>query len=285
MSWRSGNMFRNPVYKEKSPKKKLTINSTQLMGIPYYVVLIALILIPVILIVFYAVTERVNDLFITFSLTYFRQFLNEPAFIKTMFDSIKLAVYTTVVALMIGYPTAYLITKTKKKTQSLLILILTAPMWVNMLLRTLAWKQIFEMFNADLLGTDFAIITGMVYVFLPFMVLPIYTVLSKIDPKLYEAADDLGASKVETFFKVTLPLSISGILSGITMVLLPAATTLVIPKYLGKNRYLIGNLIENRFLQFGDWGYGSAIAIILSALIMVLVYLTRKLDRNPEAKE
>lgn len=278
-------MFRNPVYKEKSPKKKLTINSTQLMGIPYYVVLIALILIPVILIVFYAVTERVNDLFITFSLTYFRQFLNEPAFIKTMFDSIKLAVYTTVVALMIGYPTAYLITKTKKKTQSLLILILTAPMWVNMLLRTLAWKQIFEMFNADLLGTDFAIITGMVYVFLPFMVLPIYTVLSKIDPKLYEAADDLGASKVETFFKVTLPLSISGILSGITMVLLPAATTLVIPKYLGKNRYLIGNLIENRFLQFGDWGYGSAIAIILSALIMVLVYLTRKLDRNPEAKE
>lgn len=278
-------MFRNPVYKEKSPRKKLTINSTQLMGIPYYVVLIALILIPVILIVFYAVTERVNDLFITFSLTYFRQFLNEPAFIKTMFDSIKLAVYTTVVALMIGYPTAYLITKTKKKTQSLLILILTAPMWVNMLLRTLAWKQIFEMFNADLLGTDFAIITGMVYVFLPFMVLPIYTVLSKIDPKLYEAADDLGASKVETFFKVTLPLSISGILSGITMVLLPAATTLVIPKYLGKNRYLIGNLIENRFLQFGDWGYGSAIAIILSALIMVLVYLTRKLDRNPEAKE
>lgn len=278
-------MFRNPVYKEKSPKKKLTINSTQLMGIPYYVVLIALILIPVILILFYAVTERVNDLFITFSLTYFRQFLNEPAFIKTMFDSIKLAVYTTVVALMIGYPTAYLITKTKKKTQSLLILILTAPMWVNMLLRTLAWKQIFEMFNADLLGTDFAIITGMVYVFLPFMVLPIYTVLSKIDPKLYEAADDLGASKVETFFKVTLPLSISGILSGITMVLLPAATTLVIPKYLGKNRYLIGNLIENRFLQFGDWGYGSAIAIILSALIMVLVYLTRKLDRNPEAKE
>ncbi|MBM7453885.1 spermidine/putrescine transport system permease protein [Acholeplasma morum] len=278
-------MFRNPVYKEKSPKKKLTINSTQLMGIPYYGVLIALILIPVILIVFYAVTERVNDLFITFSLTYFRQFINEPAFIKTMFDSIKLAVYTTVVALMIGYPTAYLITKTKKKTQSLLILILTAPMWVNMLLRTLAWKQLFEMFNADLLGTDFAIITGMVYVFLPFMVLPIYTVLSKIDPKLYEAADDLGASKVETFFKVTLPLSISGILSGITMVLLPAATTLVIPKYLGKNRYLIGNLIENRFLQFGDWGYGSAIAIILSALIMVLVYLTRKLDRNPEAKE
>lgn len=278
-------MFRNPLLKNKGPRKPLKITSIQILGIPYYIVLLILIFVPVLLIVFYAVTTRVNDLFITFSLTYFRQFLEEPAFIKTMMDSIKLAVYTTIVTLAIGYPFAFIITKAKRKTQSLMILLLTAPMWVNMLLRTLAWKQLFEMFNEDLLGTDFAIITGMVYVFLPFMVLPIYTILSKIDPRLYEAADDLGASKFETFLKVTLPLSITGILSGMTMVLLPAATTLVIPKYLGKNRYLIGNLIENRFLQFGDWGYGSAIAIILSAVIMAMVFITKKLDRNKEANE
>ncbi|MDX9807550.1 MAG: ABC transporter permease [Acholeplasma sp.] len=266
-------------------KNKLSLRDLNLMGSPYYVVLFFLILIPLILILFYAFSERVNDLFISFSFNYFRQFLNEPAFIKTMLDSIKLAIYTTLVTLFIGYPTAYLITKSNKKTQTLLILMITAPMWVNMLLRTLAWKQIFEMLNASLLGTDIAIITGMVYVFLPFMVLPIYTVLSKIDPKLYEAADDLGANKFQTFLKVTLPLSITGVLSGITMVLLPAATTLVIPKYLGKNRYLIGNLIEDRFLTAGNWGYGSAIAIILSVVIMAMVIFTKKLDRNKGAKE
>jgi spermidine/putrescine transport system permease protein len=266
-------------------KNKLSLRDLNLMGSPYYVVLFFLILIPLILILFYAFSERVNDLFISFSFNYFRQFLNEPAFIKTMLDSIKLAIYTTLVTLFIGYPTAYLITKSNKKTQTLLILMITAPMWVNMLLRTLAWKQIFEMLNASLLGTDIAIITGMVYVFLPFMVLPIYTVLSKIDPKLYEAADDLGANKFQTFLKVTLPLSITGVLSGITMVLLPAATTLVIPKYLGKNRYLIGNLIEDRFLTAGNWGYGSAIAIILSLVIMAMVIFTKKLDRNKGAKE
>lgn len=266
-------------------KNKLSLRDLNLMGSPYYVVLFFLILIPLILILFYAFSERVNDLFISFSFNYFRQFLNEPAFIKTMLDSIKLAIYTTLVTLFIGYPTAYLITKSNKKTQTLLILMITAPMWVNMLLRTLAWKQIFEMLNASLLGTDIAIITGMVYVFLPFMVLPIYTVLSKIDPKLYEAADDLGANKFQTFLKVTLPLSITGVLSGITMVLLPAATTLVIPKYLGKNRYLIGNLIEDRFLTAGNWGYGSAIAIILSVVIMAMVIFTKKLDRNKGVKE
>lgn len=271
--------------KGKVLKNKLSIRDLNLMGSPYYLVLFFLIIIPLILILFYAFSERVNDLFIAFSFRYFNQFLSEPAFVKTMIDSIKLAVYTTLVTLMVGYPTAYLITKTQKRTQTLLILMLTAPMWVNMLLRTLAWKQIFEMLNSSLLGTDFAIITGMVYVFLPFMVLPIYTVLSKIDPKLYEAADDLGANKFQTFLKVTLPLSITGVLSGITMVLLPAATTLVIPKYLGKNRYLIGNLIEDRFLTAGNWGYGSAIAIILSIVIMAMVILTKKLDRNKGAKE
>lgn len=277
-------MFREPL-KRREPKqsiKKTKMDSVVLLGIPYYVILTFLIVIPLGLILLYALTERVNDMFLTFSLKYFVQFAQEPLFIKAMVDSIYLAIVTTIVALMIGYPTAFIISKKKARTQALMILILTAPMWVNMLLRTMALKQLFEMFLPNLLGGNFSIVTGMVYVFLPFMVLPIYTVLSKIDPKLYEAAHDLGANRFETFMRVTLPLSITGVLSGITMVLLPAATTLVIPKYLGGGRYLIGNLIEDRFLKNGNWGYGSAIAIILSIIIMVMVYLTKKLDKNPE---
>lgn len=277
-------MFREP-FKKSEPKQhkvRKNIDSVVLLGIPYYIILLFLIVIPLALILLYAMTERVNDMFLAFSLKYFVQFLEEPLFIKAMVDSIYLAILTTVFALAIGYPTAFIISKRKPRTQALMILILTAPMWVNMLLRTMALKQIFEMFFPNLLGGNVSIVAGMVYVFLPFMVLPIYTVLSKIDPKLYEAAHDLGANRFETFIRVTLPLSISGVLSGITMVLLPAATTLVIPKYLGGGRYLIGNLIEDRFLKNGNWGYGSAIAIILSLIIMIMVYLTKKLDKNPE---
>ena len=178
-----------------------------------------------------------------------------------------------------------MISRRSTKIQALLILAVTAPMWINMLIRVLAWKQIFDMINPNLLGTDLAIVIGMVYVYLPFMVLPIYTVLAKIDPKLYEASQDLGANHVKTFLKVTLPLSVGGILSGVTMVLLPAATTIVIPKILGNGRYLIGNLIEERFLKSGNWGYGSAIAIILSLIIMGMVFITKRVDKNKEVEK
>ncbi len=272
-----------PLKGEKSKKvKPKKVKSIHFLGIPYYVILIGLIIIPLLLIVFYSITVKESDLFYKFTFKYFIQFFTEKSFVKTMWNSIFLAIITTVITLLIGYPLAYFISSKKAKTQALLILLITAPMWINMLIRTLAWKQIFNMVNPNILGTDLAIITGMVYVYLPFMVIPIYTVLSKIDPLLYEAAFDLGASNTKTFLKVTLPLSVGGVLSGITMVLLPAATTIVIPKILGEGRYLIGSLIEDRFLKAGNWGYGSAIAIILAIIIMVMVYLTKQLDRNKE---
>ncbi len=275
-------MFKiEPIKQERKAQKRKT-NVAAFLGIPYYVILSVLIVIPVILIVFYSVTEKVNNLYYRFTFDYFVMFFKEPIFLKTLWNSIFLAIITTFVTLAVGYPLAYVIARRTPKVQALLILLITAPMWINMLIRTLAWKQIFNMVNPNILGTDLAIITGMVYVYLPFMVIPIYTVLSKIDPLLYEAAFDLGASNTKTFLKVTLPLSVGGVLSGITMVLLPAATTIVIPKILGEGRYLIGSLIEDRFLKAGNWGYGSAIAIILAIIIMVMVYLTKQLDRNKE---
>jgi len=277
-------MFHGPLQTAEREKRKVKIKPYTFLGIPYYILLSSLIIIPLLLIIFYAITIQEQGLYYKFTLIYFRQFFNEPEFVKVMADSIVLAIMTTLICLFIGYPLAYYITKRKPITQAILVLLITAPMWVNMLIRTVAWKQIFDMINPSLLGTDFAIIIGMVYVFLPFMVLPIYTVLSKIDPLLYEASADLGGSNLKTFRKVTLPLSISGVLSGITMVLLPAATTMVIPRYLGQNRVLIGTLIERKFYDSGNWGYGAAIAIILSLIIMVMVFFTKKLDRNKEVE-
>ncbi|MGI6360649.1 MAG: ABC transporter permease [Acholeplasmatales bacterium] len=273
-----------PLNKEKRLKGNKP-NVATILGIPYYVILLGLIIIPVVLIVFYAITIKVNELYYRFTFEYFVMFFKEPIFLKTLGDSLFLAVITTIITLIIGYPIAYVIAKRSPKTQALLILLVTAPMWINMLIRVLAWKQIFDMIDTSLLGSNTAIIVGMVYAYLPFMVLPIYTVISKIDPLLYEASADLGANNFKTFLKVTLPLSVGGILSGVTMVLLPAATTIVIPKILGNGKYLIGSLIEDRFLKAGNWGYGSAIAIILSLIIMAMVYITKKADKNKEVEK
>lgn len=278
-------MFKiEPIKQERKTQKKKA-NVATFLGIPYYVILSVLIIIPVVLIVFYSVTEKVNNLYYRFTFDYFVMFFKEPIFLKTLWSSIFLAIITTFVTLAVGYPLAYVIARRTPKVQALLILLVTAPMWINMLIRVLAWKQIFDMIDTTLLGTDLAIVVGMVYVYLPFMVLPIYTVISKIDPLLYEASADLGANNVKTFLKVTLPLSVGGILSGVTMVLLPAATTIVIPKILGNGKYLIGSLIEDRFLKAGNWGYGSAIAIILSLIIMLMVYITKRADKNKEVEK
>jgi spermidine/putrescine transport system permease protein len=195
-----------------------------------------------------------------------------------MAESISLAAVSTVTTLLLGYPLAFIIARSRPKMKMLLILLVTAPMWINMLLRTRALQQLFEMLAPELLGTNTAIIVGMTYNYLPFMVLPIYTILAKIDDALYESAADLGANKLQTLIRVIIPLSISGILSGVMMVFLPAATTLVIPKYLGESRYLIGNLIENAMIQQGDFGYGSAIALVMAGLILIFLYLIKKVD-------
>jgi spermidine/putrescine transport system permease protein len=254
------------------------------LGIPYQALIIVLIMIPIFLMLLYSFQSRETSQTFTliFTLDNYLRFINEPIFVGLMAESIGLAFVATLVSLVIGYPLAYIISKSHTKTKTLLILLITAPMWINMLLRTKALEQVLLMLAPELIGTNLAIIVGMTYVYLPFMVLPIYTVLSKIDVSLYESASDLGANKLQTLIKVVIPLSISGVLSGIMMVFLPSATTLVVPKYLGAGRFLIGNLIENAMISQGDFGYGSSIALLMAGLILVFLYAIKKVDKYTE---
>ena len=182
---------------------------------------------------------------------------------------------------------------------SFMILLVTIPMWINTLLRTYAWisilldngivNTILEKFGLDpitFMYTDFAVIIGMISDFLPFMVIPIYTSLSKIDHSLIEAAHDLGANNVQTFFKVVFKLSIPGVVNGVMITFLLSVSTFVIPKLLGGGQYmLIGNLIENQFISVGNWNFGSAISLILAVVILSAITVMRKLDPDDSKEE
>lgn len=163
------------------------------------------------------------------------------------------------------------------------MLLITLPMWINMLIRTYSWKGILSYFKFD---SQINVMVGMVYNFLPFMILQIHTSLSKLDRNLITAAKDLGADSIQTFLRVTLPLSMSGVISGITLVFLPAVSSFFIPKLLGGGEYvLIGNLIENYFISVGNWNYGSAISLIMALVIILSMYVTKKMDRKTGGEE
>lgn len=198
-----------------------------------------------------------------------------------------------------GYPIAYYIARSEQKKQNALILVITIPMWINMLVRTYAWigllsdggliqriLQLIGLGKGSLLYTEGAVLLGMVYNFLPFMILQIQTSLSKMDNSLLEASADLGASPAQTFKRVTLPLSVPGIINGITLVFLPAVSSFFIPKLLGGGQYfLIGNMIENQFITVGEWNFGSAISMIMAVIMMVLMMVVRKIEiRNQGGK-
>ncbi len=252
------------------------------LGVPYWLLLAFLVVVPMALMLVYSLQDQGNQhvFSILFTLENYARFFNEPLFIGLLFESLWLALLATCVTLIIGFPLAYLIARSSKRLQVLLILLVTAPMWINMLLRTKALQQVFEMVAPEWIGTNTAIIIGMSYVFLPFMVLPIYAVLHKMDEHLFDSASDLGANGLQRMIRVILPLSLPGILSGVMLVFLPAATTLVIPRYLGDGRFLFGNLIENAMIQQGNYGYGSAIAILMTVLIMGFWLWIRKVERK-----
>lgn len=261
---------------------------------PYILWMSLFIVVPMLLIVLYAFTEHGNALMaFRFTLDNFFRFF-DPVFIKVLIKSLEVAIITTILCIIIGYPIAYIISNTTERTQTLLILLITLPMWINMLVRTYAWisilsdggilNSIFEFFGfapIKMMYTDFAVMLGMVYNFLPFMIISIYTVLAKLDRALIHASHDLGANPIQTFLRIVLPLSMPGVISGITLVFLPAVSTFVIPKFLGGGQYmLIGNLIENQFITVGEWNFGSAISLIMAVIIMGSMILTRKIDRD-----
>ncbi len=258
-----------------------------------------MIILPMLLIVFYAFTQKGNDVTtIRFTLDNFKYFFSDKIFSDVLKRSLLVALSTTVICLVIGYPTAYIIAKSKPKSKACLILLITFPTWINMLVRTYAWMGIlqdngivnnflgfFGIGPVKMLHTSFAVILGMVYNFVPFMILQIYSSLTKMDKSLLEASSDLGANKVQSFLRVTLPLSLPGVISGITLVFLPAVSSFFIPKLLGGGQYmLIGNVIESQFLTIGNWNLGSAISMIMAVIIMISMYITKKVDKDPALK-
>ncbi len=261
------------------PKRKLE----NYLGIPYYVVLIILVVVPIFLLIVSSFQlENQSGIFpISFTLNHYMDFLRATAFVRAMTSSLWIAAATTVVALILGYPIAYILTRIRLRTQMTLLLLINAPMWINMLLRVRALEQIMRMFFPFLIDSFAGVVIGLVYIYLPFMILPIYAVLSKIDTNLLESAADLGANRVKTLTKVIIPLSLSGVLSGVLMVFLPAATTIIIPQYLApsQNIYMIGTLIEKSIVNNGRISYASAVAIVLSLVILGIVYYIKKLDK------
>ena len=224
------------------------------LTIPYIIWITVLIVIPMLMIVLYAFTKDGTLLSFSFTLDNFLRFFQDAIFPSVLWRSLVIAVVTTI------------------------ILLITFPMWINMLVRTYAWRGIL---SASGLSADMKVYIGMVYNFLPFMILQIHGSLSKMDNSLIQAAYDLGANKLETFKRVVLPLSIPGVLSGITLVFLPAVSSFFIPKLLGGGDFvLIGNLIENYFITTNDWNFGSAISLIMAIVVLVSMYLTKRADKN-----
>ena len=258
-----------------------------------------MLLLPMLLIAIYSVTNQGNSIVsFTFTLEHFHKFFTDPDFLLILWRSIGIALKTTVICVLLGYPVAYFIANSSERMQNILILAITVPTWINMLVRTCAWigllsdGGIFQSLlkllgfgEVELMYTEGAVMLGMVYNFIPFMILQINTSLSKMDKSLLEASADLGADRVQTFLRVILPLSLPGVVSGITLVFLPAVSSFFIPKLLGGGQFfLIGNVIENQFITVGEWNFGSAISMIMAAIMMLSMYLVRKLDRDEGAE-
>ncbi len=263
------------------------------LAVPYIVWTVIMLLLPMLLIVLYAFTDTGNEIMtFRFTLANFAKFFTDPDFLLVLWRSIKIALKTTVICVLIGYPIAYFIAFSSDKVRDMLILAITLPTWINMLVRTYAWigllsdggifqslLGIFGLGDTELLYTEGAVLIGMVYNFIPFMILQINTSLSKMDRSLTDASHDLGADGIQTFLRVTLPLSLPGVVSGISLVFLPAVSSFSIPKLLGGGQFfLIGNVIENQFITVGEWNFGSSISLIMALIMMGTMYLIRRLD-------
>lgn len=261
---------------------------------PYLVWSIIFIVVPLFIILFFSFTKQVDGSYVVTLDNYSKLF--SPLYLKVFFRSLLLAIISTILCLIIGYPAAYLLANISPKLRNFLVLLFILPMWMNFLLRTYAWMAILGkngfinnfletigLPSITLLYTNFAVQLGMIYNFLPFMVLPIYTVLIKIDEDLINAAADLGANKSTIFRKVIIPLSVPGIMSGITMVFMPAVSTFVISRLLGGGQYmLLGNLIEQQFTSIGDWNFGSAMSIFMMLLILISMAIMSRFGEENE---
>lgn len=242
------------------------------LGIPYGVFLVCFVLAPLIVIIYYAFTDGKGQ----FTLENLTGFFTSANTIGTLVYSFGIAMATTVVCLLLAYPTAYILARSSFRHKTVLLMVFIMPMWINFTLRITALKEVLTIIEGNLAFHPFLnTVIGMTYDFLPFMILPIYTTLTKLDGSLLEAASDLGAGAVQTFLKVTLPLSVPGIISGIVMVFLPSMTNYVVLDMLYNSTYIMGSLIGAYFSAY-DWHNGSMIALILLVIILVFTLFTNR---------
>ena len=263
---------------------------SKLSAAPYLVWMAIFIIAPLLFVLYYAFTDASG----AFT---FENIISLKDFAPTFLDSIWLGALAAVFCLLFAYPVAYFISRTKPRTQRILILMVMLPMCMSFLLRTTAWVALLSdtgiinnflgMFGIGplkLIRTNAAIIFGMVYNYLPYMILPLYTVLLKIDNRLLEASEDLGASKVSTFRRVVLPLSVPGIVSGITMVFVPAVSTFYISVKMGpSDTAMIGDLIEKQFKNAYNPNLGAAMSLVLMILIFVCMAVMNRFTDDEEA--
>ena len=255
------------------------------------------IILPLVLILLYSFNGSGSIAFdnFSFSLKNYSRFF-EPIYLKMLGITLLISFLATLGCLIIGYPVAYIISRMDEAVASSLIFVFIMPMWINLLLRTYGWitllgrngvlNRFLATMGAEPLGimyTPTAVILGMIYEFLPFMVIQIYNALKKVDKNLIDAALDLGADMKTVFKKVIFPLSLPGVYTGIIMVFIPAISTFVVSNLLGGQKvYMIGNLIDQQFTFTGDWGFGSATAIILMLILFLALFIQRRFGRDLE---
>lgn len=272
----------------------------KILAYPYSVWMAIFIVVPLVLVLLYSFTDgNIHNLAeLKFSTKSYERVL-EPIYLKVIVNSFVLAAISTLFCLVLGYPVAMIVARANPKVRGMLVMFLIVPMWMNFLLRTYAWMSILSpngllnrllelvgLPRLEIMPGKTAVLLGMIYNFLPFMILPIYTVLSKMDKNLLEAANDLGANNFKTFIRIILPLSLPGVVSGITMVFLPAVSTFVISGLLGGGKTpLIGDLIEQQFMWEGNWHFGSSLSIILMVMILISMAIMSRIDRNGQQED
>lgn len=244
--------------------------SRKSLGIPYALFLLVFVIAPLLVLFYYAFTDGQGQ----FTIANLTGFFTNPNTMGTLCYSFALAIVTTAVCLLLAYPIAYILAFSNMKSKSVILMLFVMPMWINFSLRITALKEVLTVLEGNLAMHPFLnAVIGMTYDFLPFMILPIYTTISKLDKALREAAMDLGASELETFLKITLPLSVPGIISGVSMVFLPAMTNYVVLDMLYNSTYIMGSLIGSYFAAY-NWHGGSMIALILLGIICLFTLLT-----------
>ena len=244
--------------------------------VPYALFLLIFVIVPLLLIVLYAFTDADG----AFTFANFRKFMMHPEAMNTFVYSIGIAIITTLACLLLGYPAAYILSQRQFNTSQTMVVLFILPMWVNILIRTLATVALFDFLNLPL--GEGALVFGMVYNFLPFMIYPIYNTLQKMDHNLIEAAQDLGCNPITVIRKVVVPLSFPGIATGITMTFVPCVSTFIISRLLGgSDCYLIGDLIEEQFKLKGvGFHVGSATSLVLMIVVLISMGILNQFDSD-----